>query len=261
MIMFKKTISYVVVILFVLTNQLHAIDLQPSSINSYFSENKNLLNADEFDDDFSDGDETSGRKKVSVLKAGIYSAILPGLGEYYVGDKNKAKYFFSVEVINWLGYFAFKTYSSMKNDDLINFAATNASANLQGKDDNFLDMVGFYESIDDYNSFGRVFDTDRPYFEDNQENHWRWTSESDQSAYRNLKNRSREALRKSEFMLGLVVLNRIVSVIDAIRSSKKANRTIDEYGSSEETDKTNYRFSIDPFNSKQQLTLTIFTDL
>lgn len=254
-----KAVSYIIVIVFVIANQLKAIDLKPSPISSHFADNKYLLNFDEFDDEEKNEDKSEKKKSVSALKAGLFSAVLPGLGEYYVGDKEKARYFFAVEAFGWLGYIAFKTYSNMKKDDLINFAAVNAGASLEGKDDNFLDMVGFYVSIDDYNSFGRVFDTDRPYFVDNSQNHWRWQSFSDQSTYRNLKNRSREAKRKSEFMIGLVVLNRIVSVIDVIRSSKNANRTIDEFQSKKE-DK-NYKFTIDPFNNKQQLTLTILTDL
>ncbi len=256
--MIMKAVSYIIVIVFAIANQLNAIDLKPAPISSQFADNKYLLNSDEFDEEKNE-DKSKKKKSVSALKAGLFSAVLPGLGEYYVGDKNKARYYFSVEAVSWLGYIAFKTYSNMKKDDLINFAASNAGASLEGKNDNFLDMVGFYVSIDDYNSFGRVFDTDRPYFEDNTQNHWRWQSFSDQSAYRSLKNRSREAKRKSEFMIGLIVLNRIVSVIDAIRSSKDANRTIDEFQSKKEDN--NYKFTIDPFNSKQQLTFTILTDL
>ena len=167
----------------------------------------------------------TGRK--SVVKAALLSALLPGAGEYYIGNRAKARYFLTVEAISWAGCIAFRTYGHWKKEDYERYAKTYANANLEGKSEEFRDMVGFYRSIDDYNSLGRVYDPERPYLYDTPENHWRWQSDADQAAYRNLKNRSREAYRRGKFMIGIAVANRIISIIDAIRDTRRANRSLD----------------------------------
>lgn len=211
-------------------------------------------------DDFSDlnqapANTTSGRP--SIIKAGMLSALLPGLGEYYLGHRNKAKYFFGAEALAWVGFFAFRTYGGWKKDDFIDLAALHADAQLEDKDDEFLDWVGFYIDIDQYNTLGRVGDPDRPYLEDTPENHWLWDSESYQEAYRDLKNRSREAYRRSEFMIGAAILNRVISVIDAVRDARRARRAIDDEFS--RSDGLNYRVAIDPLHPYRQLTITLYT--
>ncbi len=204
----------------------------------------------------SDSFESSG-KKVSVFKAAALSTLLPGLGEYYVGQKGKAKYFFAAEAVTWIGFFAFRTYGSWKEDDYIRFAAEKANASIEDKDDEFRDWVGFYDDIYQFNTLGRVSDPDRPYLEDTPENHWQWLSADDQESYRDLKNRSREAFRRSEFMIGVAILNRVISVIDAVRDARKARRTLDDsFGTS---DSPRYRLSFDPLNSRQMVSLTVYT--
>ena len=67
--------------------------------------------------DFSDPDPMSSNMKTSrpsILKAAALSALLPGLGEYYLGHRTKAKYFFGAEALTWVGFFAFRTYGGWK---------------------------------------------------------------------------------------------------------------------------------------------------
>ena len=173
------------------------------------------------------GSETPRDGRKSVLKAAVLSALLPGAGEYYVGNRKKARYFFTIEALSWAGCLAFRTYGHWREDDYVRFARTNANASLEGKSDEFRDMVGFYRSIDDYNSLGRVYDPQRPYLYDTPDNHWRWQSDADQATYRDLKNRSREAYRRAKFMIGIAVANRIISVLDAIRDTRRANRSLE----------------------------------
>lgn len=248
-------------LLLISQNSLLSIELKKGKLESEFSSRIQNLSQDEFSDlneANKNNKSKSGGKKISALRAGLYSAILPGAGEYYAGNRSKARYFFAIEAIGWAGYIGYHFYSNMKKDDLIDFAATNANANLDGKDNDFLDLVGFYSSIDEYNKFGRVFDVERPYLDDTEEFHWKWQSDQDQAVYRHLKNRSREADRRSEFMLGLIVVNRVISIIDAIRVAKKSNRKLDEFSTN--TNKPKYKFSIDPFNRKQQVSMSILTN-
>ena len=175
-----------------------------------------------------------------------------------MGDAGKAKYFFGVEAAGWLGFAAFQIYGGWKRDDMENFATVNAGANLTGKTDEFLDMVGFYASIDEYNSFGRAFDPERAYYFNDDTYHWLWQSDSDREAYRSLKNGMRESYRRANFMIGLVVLNRIISIIDAVRDARRSHRVIDGFSSEEWT---RYDLKIDPFSLHHQIQFTIYTGL
>ncbi|UCE23139.1 MAG: hypothetical protein JSU74_07470 [Candidatus Zixiibacteriota bacterium] len=200
-----------------------------------------------------------GKKRVSVVKAAALSALLPGLGEYYVGHRTKAKFFFGAEALTWIGFFAFRTYGGWKEDDFIRFAGERAGASLVDKDEEFQDWVGFYMDIDEFNTLGRVGDPDRPYLEDTPDNHWRWLSVSDQEAYRDIKNSSREAYRRSEFMIGVAIVNRVISVIDAVRDAKRARSRID--GRFRGSEQRKIRLSVDPFNDSRQVSLTVYTSL
>ena len=255
-------------LLFLLVSSAVALDLKPTPIQSQMRQTLLLAQQDEFDDfdqpvktpqPEKKDDSNWGKSRpggVSTAKAALYSLLLPGMGEYYVGNKGKAKYFWGVEAAAWIGFIAYRTYGSWKKDDLIDYAAVHANASLDGKDDEFLDMVGFYDDIYQYNSFGRVFDVERPYLEDNADNHWVWQSDDDQAAFRHLKNRSREAYRRANFMIGLAVLNRIVSVIDAVRDARRSRSLIDQ----DFTASPAYKIEIDPLSRRDQVRFTLFTD-
>ena len=152
-----------------------AIELPPSKVHDAMNRTmyadsyaQQMGSAAEFDDEWSGASkpptalevatETSGRK--SMFKAAALSALVPGGGQYYVGNKRTAYYFFAAEALTWVGYASFKVYGNWREDDYIRYAAVNANANLDGKSDEYVDLVGFYDDIDQYNSLARAFDPD-----------------------------------------------------------------------------------------------------
>jgi hypothetical protein len=212
-------------------------------------------------DEFDTGAKTkaatpSSSPKKSLMKAGLYSALLPGLGQRYVGSPTKTKVFLAVEIVTWLGYASYKVYEGWKEDDMIRFAAEHANAQLENTSDDFRDLVGFYDDIDQYNMVARATDFGtRPYLMDTPENHWRWQSPGEQSAYRQFKNRWHEAGRRAEIMLVMTVVNRFVSIIDAVRDARKSNRRLDTEFSKEE--KPSVHLAIDPLSRNNQVTVAV----
>lgn len=196
-------------------------------------------------------------KELSMKRAILYSALLPGLGEYYTGHKAKAKYFFTAEALSWIGYFTYRSYANWKEDDMIRHAAVNANAQLEGKDDTYHDMVGFYNDINEYNTVGRVTDPDRPYLLDTPENHWHWNSDDNRNAYRALKNRAREASRRSNFMIGAAIVNRLISIIDTVRDVKRSKGKFKNNIFSDS--KKKFKLDINPLSLNSQVTLTFYT--
>jgi hypothetical protein len=75
----------------------------------------------------------TGRK--SVLKAFVYSAVVPGTGQLYTGSKVKAVTFFGIEAATWAGYLIFHGKGNDKTDFFNNFADTHWS---EGRYSSFL---------------------------------------------------------------------------------------------------------------------------
>ena len=161
----------------------------------------------------------------STTKAAVLSFILPGAGEIYGGSKTKGKIFILSEASLWAGFFAFRTYGSWLEDDYRVYAAARAKANLQEKSDGFFDQLAFYDSRDQYNQFALLYyrGERQPYPEDDFW-YWAWDSRESRAHYRDLKNRSKDASRRALYMVGLSLVNRIVSVVDAMKTVQSYNR-------------------------------------
>jgi hypothetical protein len=210
------------------------------------------------DDDFDRADQpAASTEKKSRYRAALYSLLIPGAGQYYLGKKRTARYYFAAEAITWIGYLSFRTYGNWKKDDYIKFGAVHANAQLEGKSDEFLAWVGFYENIREFNTFGRVGDPDRPYLADTPENHWEWQTPAYREAWRDIRNRSKEAYRRADFMIGVAIVNRVISVIDAIRSAGRMDRRIDDAGFSLNQQGT-VRLALDPLADGPQISLKLY---
>ncbi|MGB7061577.1 MAG: hypothetical protein WBF13_04400 [Candidatus Zixiibacteriota bacterium] len=161
----------------------------------------------------------------STTKAALLSLILPGAGEIYGGSKTKGKIFILSEASLWAGFFAFRTYGAWLEDDYRVYAAARAKVNLEGKSEGFFDQLAFYDSRDQYNQFAPLYyrGERQPYPEDDFW-YWAWDSRESRAHYRDLKNRSKDASRKALYMVGLSLVNRIVSVVDAMKTVRSYNR-------------------------------------
>ena len=169
------------------------------------------------------GEKKEGLK--SVTKAALLSLLLPGVGEIYGGSKTKGKIFIFSEASVWAGFFSFRTYGSWLKKDYKVYAASHAKVNLEGKSDDFFDQLAFYDSRDQYNQFAPLYHRGdkQPYSEIDFWN-WEWDGRESRHHYRDLKNRSKNASRKALYMVGLSMVNRIVSVVDAMKTVRAYNR-------------------------------------
>jgi len=77
--------------------------------------------------------------------------------------------------------------------------------------------------------------------------------------FRDLKNASREAYRRSDFMIGVAIVDRIASIIDAVRSARIANRRLKQSFSKEPT--RNWKLSLNPSSYDRQVNLVFYPGL
>jgi hypothetical protein len=186
--------------------------------------------------------KTSGRK--SATKAMLLSLLLPGAGELYAGNKTHSRIFLGIEGSIWGSFFAFRTYGSWKKRDYKGYSALHAGVDLDGKNDNFFEDITYYDKRDEYNQFARLYNGDQAIiYPENDFWNWEWDSQDSKGRYRELRNQSKSAYRRALYMVGLAALNRVVSVLDAVRSVKKFNRKLGSEFSS--ADQTGLKFSLD----------------
>ncbi len=155
----------------------------------------------------------------------IYSLLLPGMGELYAGSYSSGKYFTIAEAALWGMYFSFNTYSNWKRDKYIEYATYKAGVNPQGKGIKYYGIIGDYMNINDYNNskarernFSTMYSTNQYY--------WKWNSTRDRKSYRNLWTTSEVSHNALRFIIGGLILNRIASVINAVRLVTRYNKGI-----------------------------------
>jgi hypothetical protein len=180
--------------------------------------------------------------------------LFPGAGQYYADSKFKGQVFMGAEVVIWAGFIAYQTYGNWLEDDYMDYAAANAGVDNAGKDDEFYDWVGFYDSRTEFNQYGRLYYPDRDYLPDNSEYDWQWDSPESRLEFKELKDDSKRAFRNATFMIGLAIANRVVAGIDTYRTVKSAQKKIKSLS---QIGKYNFALSPKPFGDNPKIKLTV----
>jgi len=176
-------------------------------------------------DDF-DQDEYKSRKK-NVGLAMLYSALLPGMGELYAGDYSFGKYLTITDGVLWGTFIGVSSHANNLEDNYKSYATSMGSANVESKDDKYFADIGNYVDIDQYNrrqeldrNFAAVYDEATHY--------WKWDGQSERSEYRTMWKSSETANNNLRFIAGALILNRVVSIINAVRIVAKHNNHLKE---------------------------------
>lgn len=147
---------------------------------------------------------------VSALR----SAVLPGWGEFGLGKTKRARLFTKVEVVLWAALIQAGHDTRLYDARLRAFGTLHAGASFPGKDRKFITDVGNYMSLDDFNQAQqRLRQPDRVY-RDPEIYGWSWDSDINRRRYRRFRVRRDTARKIGQFVIGGMILNRIVSVID-----------------------------------------------
>jgi len=84
--------------------------------------------AREFNDFPSFGSEMYSSEHKSIGRAFVYSALVPGLGEYYAGSKFKSALFFAADLVFWSQYLSNHSKGKDKEDEFTAYADAHWSA-------------------------------------------------------------------------------------------------------------------------------------
>lgn len=177
------------------------------------------------------GREEQPAEKKSMVLAIAYSLVLPGLGDLYADNFRTGRYFMGADAALWVTYTGFRVRGNWLKEDARSFAAERAGANFDGKGSQFEVDLGNFLSTQDYNEAklrNREYDL---LYDPNSTFAWHWGSEADKALYKDLRIRGDEVLRNSQFVVGFLVLNRVLSAISAARSVTLYNRNVQVLGS------------------------------
>ena len=169
-------------------------------------------------------DGSAGKKNVGL--AVLYSLLLPGMGELYVGDYSYGKYFTIGEAALWLTYTSFEVYGTWLRDDARRFAVTHAGINQTGKGDQYFVDIGNFINTNDYNDEQlRNREPNKLY---DIHSDWQWDSDANRASYRDLLISHDRVFNNTRFVVAAIIVNHIASAVNAARSAISYNRSVSE---------------------------------
>lgn len=173
---------------------------------------------------FSATQDASSSSSKSVVLAAMYSLILPGMGELYAGSFESGKYYLLADGGLWLTYAGFQLHGTWLRKDARSFARQHAGADASHKDEQFEVNIGNFRSVADYNEVklrNRQYDL---LYDPNSNFRWSWDNDANRTKYRDLRIRSDEVLQNSKFVIGALVINRLISAFNAGRAAALHNQ-------------------------------------
>ena len=168
----------------------------------------------------------SGEKK-NRGTAILYSLLLPGMGELYADGYDSGVYFTIADVAIWGTLIGMNVYGNWQEDNYKSFALANAAIAEEGKNSTFYADISSYNSVEEFNNekllnrnFDELYNTDTHY--------WQWADNNQRKEYRDMWSSSEQAFTNVRFAAGALLLNRIISMINAVRLVNKYNNKLEE---------------------------------
>jgi hypothetical protein len=170
---------------------------------------------------------------ITPAKAAFSSFVIPGSGDWLMGDKKRGICFMAAEAAIWLTYFDSKAEEDKTDRISRNFAAFYASANLKNEDEDYFNAMEDFLTSMDYNEavkeearrlYPDALDAEimqdriqarKQYIEANSytgSDAWEWNSRELADNYRDMRRDKRRLGQKATNMIGLAVANRVVSL-------------------------------------------------
>jgi hypothetical protein len=167
-------------------------------------------------------DVSSGSKTKYIL----YSLILPGAGQWGMGEKNRAKFFLGSELLLWMGYFGSNAYADVIQKNYQSYAAVHAGSSSQDKGEQYWIDIGSAENLYVFNEQQLRNRNLKAVYLESPANYWQWDSGKNQRYYNNLRVQEHDWERRATFIVGAFILNRLVSAVYIIRLIHKEKKQL-----------------------------------
>ncbi len=152
------------------------------------------------------------------VKAMLLSLLLPGLGEFYAGDRGWAYLFLGVEAGIWATYSALHIQGSIREDRYEEYAHLwGGVENPTGWDDTYYTNLGRYNTYGDYRVVAIRSGEGDLYPAEAQ---WDWGDDRYRLRYGDLRADADRSFHRAQFVAASALLNRALSVVHVARSVK-----------------------------------------
>jgi hypothetical protein len=177
----------------------------------------------------------------------VKSLVFPGWGEYSLDNQTRGRVFVLSETILLLAILGSYSVAQRKETEYKAYAAEHAGIDPLGKNRQFWVDIGNYSSLFKYNEEHLRWRDFNALYENNDTWAWAWDSNNNRERFENTRIASDIWRLRGSFLIGGVVLNHIVSAIDALYLSKISNIQ-------ETVISPNYN----PLSDKMELSLTVY---
>lgn len=159
-------------------------------------------------------------KMSPILKSGL----IPGWGEKALQNHKRSRLFLNIELTLWTACIGSYTFSYHQTLQYESFAVEHAGViDAKEKDHKYWVDIGNYIDIDNHNSeHFRWRYLDELYGESDQ---WSWDNRTNMKKFETMRIRGDYFAKAGEYILGTIVLNHIVSAIDALYLLRLKNIT------------------------------------
>ena len=171
-------------------------------------------------------DENVKQKKSTGL-AIVYSLLLPGMGELYADAYDSGVYFTIADGVLWGTYVGMNVYANWQKDRYISYSQTNAGVTPENKDEDYYATIGEYLDIDQYND-QQAFEYNFDEMYDTETHFWKWNTSEERKEYRDMWVSSEQTFNDVRFVVGALLLNRVISAINAVRLVSKYNNNLSQ---------------------------------
>ncbi|MCH7548150.1 MAG: hypothetical protein IH969_01205, partial [Candidatus Krumholzibacteriota bacterium] len=188
---------------------------------------------------------------ISPGRAALYSLLLPGLGDYKVGNRSRSYVFFGIEAALWTALVVSRVQGEQREDTYQEYAVLFAGVDRTGHSDEYYALLRKYDNSDQYEmeikQEGREelypeFDPNgqdpdvgysqlERYFNANRVadyEEWEWRSLENKIQFQETRSASKNAYQRSNYALAALAANRVVSAIFAYTSVRRSHAAADE---------------------------------
>jgi len=178
----------------------------------------------------------------SSKKAMLLSSAVPGLGQFYTKNYTKGAIFFITDVSIWLSISRLGYESDLAVDRYKTYAMNVGGVEAVPSNE-YYQTIQKYQSSDEYNMNVERYARDLYLIINNDpvgyenylaanlvpENYtWNWKNSKNLSKYQELRREKQDLEIYSNFAVAALIINRVVSMIDAARSTRKINLTMND---------------------------------
>ncbi|MBZ0263114.1 hypothetical protein K8I28_00475 [bacterium] len=156
------------------------------------------------------------------------SVAFPGWGQRYTGNTTRGAIFSFVDISLWTGLFIMD-YSAKSAEELYQAYAAEHAGVDPGRTHQFYVDIGNYDNVEGFNRAKRKSRT----YEDQyrgSDYYWQWDSAENRQHFEDIRVGADKDKNRVYYFVGGLVLNRLLSGIDAARSAKKLLKNSDETG-------------------------------